>query len=61
MIKIIKEARLLEPRVKSMAKDILTTYLKCNKEYLKEKFNRKVKNDWIFDFLFTNKNKNVIL
>lgn len=45
MIKIIKEARLLEPGVKSMAKDILTTYLKCNKEYLTEKFNRKVKND----------------
>lgn len=45
VLKILKEAHMLDSRVKAMAKDIITIYLKCNKEYLKEKFNKKIKNE----------------
>lgn len=44
VIKIFKELKTLDPTIKLMAKDIVSIYIKCNKEYLKEKFSKKDKN-----------------
>lgn len=45
VIKIFKELKTLDPTIKLMAKDIVSIYIKCNKEYLKEKFSKKDKKD----------------